>query len=179
MWGGRGALRTTKCWFGETKGDLPSRCGGSRRKVGGLKFKEWWTPISQAHEWPIRGENRFAVSSHGPGIRRSRLLGRRLRLTAHHRRGNIPRWAWEPRSRRGRGLGFEEEFAAEVQREDGFCRKKARKYAKRRVERVWGGRGALWTTKCRFGETKADLPQRCRGEMSFAAKRRENTQKEE
>ena len=54
--------------------------------------------------------------------------------------GNIPKWEWEPRSRRGRGLGFEEEFAAEVQREDEFSRKKALKYAKRRVERVWGGR---------------------------------------
>ena len=31
-------------------------------------------------------------------------------------------------------------FTAEVQRGDEFCRKKARKYAKRRVERVWGGR---------------------------------------
>ena len=56
------------------------------------------------------------------------------------------------RARRG------EEFTAEVRREDGFSRKKARKYAKRRVGRVWGGREALRTTKCRFGASKRDLP---------------------
>ena len=57
--------------------------------------------------------------------------------------------------------GGEEKFNAEAgraRREDGFSRKKARKYAKRRVGRVWGGREALRITKCRFGASKRDLP---------------------
>ena len=28
---------------------------------------EWWTPICQAHEKPMAGENRFSLSSHGHG----------------------------------------------------------------------------------------------------------------
>ena len=38
--------------------------------------KEWRTPIRHAHGEPMKRENRFPLSPHGPPIRRSALLGK-------------------------------------------------------------------------------------------------------
>ena len=55
--------------------------GNAFKDLGTRSLKEWWTPIRHAHEKPMNGENCFSLSSHGQAIRRSPLLGKRLRTS--------------------------------------------------------------------------------------------------